>query len=752
MAKKAIGTKWVYRNKKDERGIVIRNKARLVAQGYTQEEGIDYDEVFAPVDRIEAIRLFLAYASFKDFVVYQMDMKSKFLYGKIKEEVYVCQPLGFEDPEFPDKVYKRGQIDKTLFIKRVKGDILLVQVYVDDIILGSTKKKDDGIFISQDKYVDEILKKFGFSTVKTASTPMETSKPLLKDAEAEDVDVHLYRSIIRSLMYLTASRPDIMFFVCACARFQVTPKVSHLYAVKRIFRYLKGQPKLGLWYPKDSPFDLEAYTNSDYAGASLDRKSTTGGCQFLGRRLISWQYATVIKEWEDKMERAATTASSLEAEQDINAARHKLTTVGLVNIVRLNLMLSVQVNAVEGDFINTSIKALVDKKRVIITETSIRSDLKLEDAEGTYCLPTTTIFAELERMRLQPGMNLVALWHLLSSVLPKTKNLTFLNNQVKGMTKHKGIYVTPSHTKKVFANMKREGKGFSSKVTPLFQTMMVQDSEDMDNGPTKPIPDEATNEEHVSTPSYDPSQSGKDRLQLTKLMSLCTSLQEKVLNLEKAKTAQAKEIVSLKKRVKQLEKRKKSRTSGVKRLRKDASKQGRKLADLDADEEVTLIDETQERNDEEMLFDVQNDLQGEEVVAEKEVDETQVSAANPVTTVGEVVTTANVEVTTASATTTTIDELNLAQTLIEIKAAKPKAVTTAATTTTTTRPKARGVAKDKGKEIMVKPEKFLKKKDQITLDEKVARNLEAQLQAELEEEEMLARQKEEEATIALIKS
>ncbi|GJV00667.1 putative ribonuclease H-like domain-containing protein [Tanacetum coccineum] len=348
--KRAIGTKWVYRNKKDERGIVIRNKARLVAQGYTQEEGIDYDEVFAPVARIEAIRLFLAYASFKDFVVYQMDVKSAFLYGKIEEEVYVCQPPGFEDPEFPDRVYKvekalyglhqaprawyetlstylldngfqRGQIDKTLFIKRVKSDILLVQVYVDDIIFGSTKKmlctefeklmhkkfqmssmgeltfflglqvtqKDDGIFISQDKYVDEILKKFGFSTVKTASTPMETSKPLLKDAEAEDVDVHLYRSMIGSLMYLTSSRPDIMFVVCACARFQVTPKVSHLHAMKRIFRYLKGQPKLGLWYPKDSPFDLEAYSDSDYAGASLDRKSTTGGCQFLGSRLISWQ-------------------------------------------------------------------------------------------------------------------------------------------------------------------------------------------------------------------------------------------------------------------------------------------------------------------------------------------------------------------------------------------------------------------------------------------------------------------------------
>ncbi|GJV78598.1 putative ribonuclease H-like domain-containing protein [Tanacetum coccineum] len=201
-------------------------------KGYTQEEGIDYDEGFAPVARIEAIRLFLAYASFKDIVVYQMGVKSSILYGKIEEEVYVCQPQ--------------------------------VQVYVDDIIFGSTKKelctefeklmhkkfqissigeltfflglqvtqKDDGIFISQDKYVDEILKKFGVSTVKTASTPMETSNPLMKDENAKDVDVHLYRSIIGSLMYLTSSRPDIMFVVCACARFQVTPKVLHLHAGK----------------------------------------------------------------------------------------------------------------------------------------------------------------------------------------------------------------------------------------------------------------------------------------------------------------------------------------------------------------------------------------------------------------------------------------------------------------------------------------------------------------------------------------
>ncbi|GKE27652.1 retrovirus-related pol polyprotein from transposon TNT 1-94, partial [Tanacetum coccineum] len=299
---KVIGTKWVYRNKRDERGVVVRNKARLVAQGYIQEED---------------------------------------------EEVYISQPPGFVDPDHPTKVYKvvkalyglhqaprawyatlstflekhgykRGTIDKTLFIKRDKKDIMLVQVYVDDIIFGSTnkswcdefealmksrfqmssmgeltfflglqvKQNKGGIFISQDKYVAEILKKFDLVNVKAAITPMETKVPLTKDEEAIDVDVHLYRSMIGSLMYLTASRPDIMYAVCVCSRFQVTPKTSHLNVVKRIFKYLKGKPNLGLWYPR---VDLEAFSDSDYGGSNLDRKSTTGGCQFHGQRLISWQ-------------------------------------------------------------------------------------------------------------------------------------------------------------------------------------------------------------------------------------------------------------------------------------------------------------------------------------------------------------------------------------------------------------------------------------------------------------------------------
>ncbi|GJX33822.1 putative ribonuclease H-like domain-containing protein [Tanacetum coccineum] len=323
--KRVIGTKWVFRNKRDERGTIIKNKARLVAQGYRQEEGVDYDEVFAPVARIEAIRLFLAFASFMGFIVYQMDVKSAFLYGNITEEVYVKQPPGFEDPAHPNKVYRvvkalyglhqaprawyerlstfllkhgyrRGAIDKTLFIKKDRRDIMLVQVYVDDIIFGSTKSsmvKDfedlmqkefkmssmgeltfflglqvkqttAGIFLSQDKYVKDILNKFDFRTIKPASTPIEAHKSLGKDEEGEDVDVHLYR-------------------------FQVTLKVSHLHAVKRIFRYLKHQPQLGLWYPKDSPFHFKAFSDSDYTRDNHDRRSTSGGCQYLGRRLVSWQ-------------------------------------------------------------------------------------------------------------------------------------------------------------------------------------------------------------------------------------------------------------------------------------------------------------------------------------------------------------------------------------------------------------------------------------------------------------------------------
>ncbi|GJS87791.1 retrovirus-related pol polyprotein from transposon TNT 1-94 [Tanacetum coccineum] len=425
--KHAIGTKWVYRNKKDERGIVVRNKARLVAQGYTQEEGIDYDEVFAPVARIEAIRLFLAYASFMGFIVYQMDVKSAFLYGSNE---------------------------------------------------------------------------------------------------------------------------------------------------------------------------------------------------------------TVYKEWEDRMERAATTASSLEAEQDsgnINRTQSMATLnesfpqgTDSVNAAQLKLNAA---KALINDALaqlptarERQIQALVDKKKVIIIETSIRSDLKLDDAEGIDCLPTYLQFCELEIM-----------------------------------------------------------------VAPLFPTMMIQALEDM--GEASATPSDSYSTPIISQPSSSKPQKKKSMRKQRRQWSYRASYKRKVLDLKKAKTTQAKEIASLKKRVKKLEKRRKLRTLGLKRLRKigstsrvessidaslgdqeDASKQGRKIEDLDADAKVTLVDETQEMNDDNLMFDT-----GVLEEQEKEVAEKEVSAADPVTTTGEVVTIANVEATTANVPTT-IDELTLAQTLIEIKAAKPKAV------------------------------------------------------------------------------
>ncbi|KAJ9545726.1 hypothetical protein OSB04_025433 [Centaurea solstitialis] len=173
--------------------------------------------------------------------------------------------------------------------RNMTGIILKVDMLPLGIIQLEVKQKPDGIFINQSKYVASMLQKFGMNDAKPASTPMETHKHLTADVEGEEVDVHHYRSMIGSLMYLTASRPDIMFVVCVCARYQVRPKESHLHAVKRIFKYLKGQPRLGLWYPNDSSFDLVAYTDSDYGGANLDRNSTSGGCQFLGGRLVSWQ-------------------------------------------------------------------------------------------------------------------------------------------------------------------------------------------------------------------------------------------------------------------------------------------------------------------------------------------------------------------------------------------------------------------------------------------------------------------------------
>ena len=305
-----IGTKWVFKNKYDDSGIITRNKARLVAKGYNQVEGIDYDETFTLVARLEAVRVLLAFACMSGFKLFQMDVKSAFLNGIVNEEIYVSQPLGFEDHKHPEYVYKlkkalyglkqalhqwnerlslfllsheyeRGKVDKTLFIKKVGTDIILVQIYVDDIVFGSSnvklcedfvkamqgefemsmmgelsfflglqvKQSKEGTFTCQSKYCKNILKKFEMEACTAATTPMSTNCYLEADEAKPEVNQTMYRGLIGSLLYLTASRPDIMFVVCLCARFQSCPKESHLKATKRILKYLKGTISMGLWYP-----------------------------------------------------------------------------------------------------------------------------------------------------------------------------------------------------------------------------------------------------------------------------------------------------------------------------------------------------------------------------------------------------------------------------------------------------------------------------------------------------------------------
>ncbi|GAA0153068.1 transmembrane signal receptor [Lithospermum erythrorhizon] len=344
-----IGTKWIFKNKSDENGNIVRNKARLVAQGYTQVEGIDLEETFAPVARMEAIRLLLALACLLKFKLYQMDVKTAFLNGIVHEKVYVEQPKGFEDLTKGDQVYKlkktlyglkqaprawyerltiyllkngyiRGGVDSTLFIKRDRNQLMVAQIYVDDIVFGGVSSQlvkqfiqqmeaefemsmvgelkfflgiqisqmKDRIFISQSKYAKNIVHKFSLVNAKPKRTPMATHVKITKDENGKEVDISNYRSMIGSLLYLTASRPDIAHSVGVCARFQAAPKESHLNLVKRIIKYVQGTLNHGLLYTFDTDNSLVGYCDTDWAGNAEDRKSTSGGCFFLGNNLVSW--------------------------------------------------------------------------------------------------------------------------------------------------------------------------------------------------------------------------------------------------------------------------------------------------------------------------------------------------------------------------------------------------------------------------------------------------------------------------------
>ncbi|GKA85219.1 putative ribonuclease H-like domain-containing protein [Tanacetum coccineum] len=441
---------------------------------------------------------------------------------------------------------------------------MLVQVYVDDIIFRSTKKslctefekmmhkkfhmssmgeltfflglqvkqKKDGIFISQDKYVTEILKKSGFTNVKTASTPMKTQTLLLKDEDSEEVDVHLYRLMIGSLMYLTSLRPDIIFAVCACVRYQVNPKILHLHAVKRIFRYLKGQPKLGLWYPKDSPFNLVAYSNSDYAGASLDRKSTTGD---LGWNCYSQQFI-LIDLWLilDLLKRLAVFS-------------------GRVTPLFPTMVVQDQEEMGEDEVVN---EEMYDS---LVRAATTASGLEAEQDSGN---------------------------------IDKTQSKA-----------------TPNES---------SSPGTSQVVVP---------------GAKKPW--------------------GTQLLRLGLRMYLNFPMIH--CSQENIKTAQDQEITSLKLRVKKLENKGGSRTHKLKRLNK-----GRNIDEIDKYAEITLVDETQGRYGDDIMFDV-SDLAGEEVfVIEQGVPDSKKGDATQVSTVATTVSTA------------------------KLKSAKP-------TTTTSTRPRAKGL-------------------------------------------------------------
>nr|GEV01061.1 putative ribonuclease H-like domain-containing protein [Tanacetum cinerariifolium] len=847
------------------------NKARLVAQGHTQEERIDYEEVFAPVARIEAIRLFLAYASFMGFMVYQIDVKSAFMYGTIEEEVYVCQPPGFEDPDYPDKVYKvvkalyglhqaprawyetltnyllengfqRGKIDQTLFIKRHKGDILLVQIYVNDIIFGSTnkdsckafeklmkdkfqvssmgeltfflglqvKKKKDGIFISQDKYVAEILRKSGLTNGKSASTPIDTEKPLLKDPDGEDVDVHIYRSMIGSLMYLTSSRPDIMFAVYACARFQVTPKASHLHVVKMIFRYLKGKPHLGLWYPKDSPFDLVAYSDSDYAGASLDRKSTTRGCQFFGCRLISWQckkqtvvatssieaeyvaaascYAqvlwiqnqlldygmeflkrmvhvtnilsagylttpqmvlnspclTYIKNWLVQIKRSLSWLVQKQTALGVNTPRSDEDMIELMELMVFLLpsdkKVGVEVSAVD---LQTSVavkkvndvmrlQALVDKKKVVITEATCMSAKRTSWNEFSSSMASAVI--------------------CLSSGRKFNFSKYIFDSFVKGFLELKHHYEMIVEQQVVEGADEVHDEGVHA-ASIVVEGVVGAASDDVNAAVAEPSIPSPTPPTPPPQPSHDIPSTSQDAgifmNLLQDLIDTCTTLTRRVEHLELDKIAQALKITKLKQRVEKLEMRNKLKVLKLRRLKRvgsaqridtsddtvmdDVSKQEGIIKNIDADEDVVLEDAkdvaADPKDGQDTDIDENAEIQGRTTESQAQIYKIDLEHANKVLSMQDeeeskpaelqevvnVVTTAKTiteVVTTASTTITAAGVPVPAATTAAAPSRKTNGVVIRdpeETTTTYTIIHSKAKSKDKGKGILAKEDNTVKR-------------------------------------------
>ena len=347
--KEVIGVKWFYKTKYATDGSIQRHKARLVAKGYAQQPSIDYNETYTLVARFDTIRTVLALAAQYKWLVYQFDVKSAFLNGELKEDVYVHQPQGYEEARNEHKVYKlkkalyglkqaprawysridtyflkkgfnRSENEHTLYIKSNGNDIIIVCLYVDDLIYTSSSdllveefrqammtefemtdlgllhyflgievtQMNDGIFISQEKYVSNLLDKWKMGNCKPMSTPMNTNEKFYVEDGVEKVDAQSYRSLVGSPLYLTTIRPNIMHAVGLISRFMQSPSKMHFGAAKRILRYLSGTRNYGIWYTSSSNFGLVGYTDSDWAGSIDDRKSTLGYVFSLGSGAVLW--------------------------------------------------------------------------------------------------------------------------------------------------------------------------------------------------------------------------------------------------------------------------------------------------------------------------------------------------------------------------------------------------------------------------------------------------------------------------------
>nr|GEZ73844.1 uncharacterized mitochondrial protein AtMg00810-like [Tanacetum cinerariifolium] len=573
---------------------------------------------------------------------------------------------------------------------------------------------------------------------KSASTPIDTKKPLLKDPDGEDVDVHIYRSMIGSLMYLTSSRPVIMFAVRACARFQVTLKASHLHAVKSIFRYLKGKPYLGLWYPKDSPFDLEAYSNSNYDGASLDRKSTTRGCQFIGCRLISWQCK----------KQTVVATLSIEAEYVAAASCSKWNEV-IEKVVTYILSAGYlkphdkwfSIHHVKSTSELASPKANGSWKKVVIIEAAIRDVLRLDDAEGVDCLPNEEIFVELAHIGYEkPSTKLTfykaffssqwkflihtilqsmsakrTSWNEFSSAMVSTviclsigRRFNFskyifeslvmnvdstskfymyprfiqllIKNQLGDLSTYITKYSSLALTQKVFANMKRVEKGFSMDETPLFKVMLGVIKEE--GAVEEQVPDVAVDD--VAAHGADTTVQGDD-------------VHEPSIPSPTPPTPppqQSQDLLSTSHRI----------DTSEDTVMKDASNQGRMIDDLNKDDVAALMDDKEDEKKEE---EVKDDQEDEPAKVQEVVD--VVTIAKLIT---EVVTIASKTVTATSTT---------------ISAAEHKDPEEESTTIILADTK----SKDKGKGIMVEEPKPLKKKQQVEMDEEYARKLHKELNKDI---------------------